>query len=115
VLFDEDVAKQYLLIMKGIGLEINLSKSVCSPTGEVVEFAKKTFLKGENVSSLPWKAFMSQENILGRASLAYSLHNRISYMSDIKIIKKFYITKKEHVQNLYLLSLLKIFSSKSGK
>jgi len=101
--------------MKGIGLEINLSKSVCSPTGQVVEFAKKTFLKGENVSPLPWKAFMSQDNILGRASLAYSLHNRISYMNKVGIIKKFYFTKKANIQNLFLLSLLKIFSSNSGK
>jgi len=53
VIFDKDIAETYLSIMKGIGLEINLSKSVCSPTGDVVEFAKKTMLKGENVSALP--------------------------------------------------------------
>jgi hypothetical protein len=53
VIFDTLVADQYLDIMSNLGVAINLSKSVCSPTGDVVEFAKKTFFKGENVSSLP--------------------------------------------------------------
>jgi len=39
--------------MNEIGVEINLSKSVCSPTGEVIEFAKKTYLNGINCSALP--------------------------------------------------------------
>jgi len=37
---DKDVASQYLLIMSGLGVEINLSKSLQSSTG-VVEFAKR--------------------------------------------------------------------------
>jgi hypothetical protein len=39
--------------MKDLGVEINLSKSVISPKGNVIEFAKKTYLNGINVSSLP--------------------------------------------------------------
>jgi hypothetical protein len=39
--------------MTDLGVAINLSKSVISPTGEVVEFAKKTYLNGINVSTMP--------------------------------------------------------------
>jgi hypothetical protein len=115
VIFDESVATSYLSIMKGLGVEINLSKSVCSPTGNVVEFAKKTMLKGENVSGLPWKAFLSQTSMSGRASLAFSLHNRISHLKSIKSLKAFYPSNKPEITKLYLLILLKVFSSNIGK
>jgi hypothetical protein len=39
--------------MTDLGVAINLSKSVISPNGEVVEFAKKTYLNGINVSTMP--------------------------------------------------------------
>jgi hypothetical protein len=53
VLFDEGVSKAYLETMSLLGVEINLSKSVCSPTGDVIEFAKRTLLRGKDVSALP--------------------------------------------------------------
>jgi hypothetical protein len=53
IIFDDKVASKYLDTMKLLGLEINLSKSVVSPNGKVIEFAKNTYLNGHNVSGLP--------------------------------------------------------------
>jgi hypothetical protein len=43
--------------MKSLGLEINLSKSIISPEGKGLEFAKKTILGGEDVSPIPLKEY----------------------------------------------------------
>jgi ribosomal protein S13 len=53
-IFDEDIALEYLSIMKKLGVGINLSKSVVSST-ECFEFAKVTGLNGHNVSAISWK------------------------------------------------------------
>jgi len=51
VIFDSKVAEQYLLVMKGIGLEINEKKSVVARNA-TFEFAKVTGHKGTDVSAL---------------------------------------------------------------
>lgn len=76
VLFDKEVAKAYLLLMKELGLEINLSKSVICKNGLTFEFAKVTGHNGKDVSALPWKAFISQNSLFGRANIAYALLTR---------------------------------------
>lgn len=45
--------------MREIGVDLNLSKSLLSPTGKVVEFAKRTLYKGVNVSPIPIKELFS--------------------------------------------------------
>lgn len=75
VLFDEDVAMAYLDIMSKLGVEINLSKSVIG-ANETFEFAKVTGHRGKVVSALPWKAFISQNTLMGRANIAFSLLNK---------------------------------------
>jgi hypothetical protein len=72
ILFDDDVAQQYLSIMEGIGVPINTSKSVVA-RNDTVEFAKNTISGGENVSAISWKMYISQNTMMGRASIAYSL------------------------------------------
>jgi len=42
VIFNRDVADEYLVIMSELGCEINLSKSIRSPNRPVFEFAKRT-------------------------------------------------------------------------
>jgi hypothetical protein len=42
VIFDTNLANQYLEVMKQLGLEINLSKSINSSSTPVFEFAKRT-------------------------------------------------------------------------
>lgn len=75
VLFDREVAEQYLLIMKDIGLEINQSKSVISKVN-AFEFAKVTGLNGSDVSALSWKMFISQPTMMGRVNIVHALLRR---------------------------------------
>jgi hypothetical protein len=53
VLFNPQVAHQYLILMKSLGVEINLSKSVVSLNKPIFEFAKVTGFYGKDVSALP--------------------------------------------------------------
>jgi hypothetical protein len=59
VILDTKVAKEYHKIITKIGVECNLAKSIISPKGLGLEFAKRTFFKGENVSPSPFKELYS--------------------------------------------------------
>lgn len=72
ILFDTEVAEQYLAIMAWIGVPINTSKSVVA-SNDTIEFAKNTISGGENISAISWKMYISQNTMMGRASIAYSL------------------------------------------
>lgn len=53
VIYHPKVAKSYHYVLTQLGVECNLAKSIISPKGLALEFAKKTFWKGENVSPIP--------------------------------------------------------------
>jgi hypothetical protein len=53
VIANADVAKQYLRVMKVLGVGIGLHKSLLSGAGVALEFAKRTFYKGVDVSPIP--------------------------------------------------------------
>lgn len=57
VIWNKTVADQYLYIMKGMGVEIGLAKSLLSTSGLALEFAKKTFMDGKDVSPIPLKEY----------------------------------------------------------
>jgi len=59
VIFNHKVAKVYHRIIDSLGVECNLSKSVLSPKGLGLEFAKRTFLNGRDVSPTPLKELAS--------------------------------------------------------
>jgi hypothetical protein len=48
------VAKEYLRVMRVLGVGIGLHKSLISASGSAVEFAKRTFWKGVDVSPVPF-------------------------------------------------------------
>lgn len=52
VIFNGEVASEYLVLMRDLGLEINMSKSVVSKN-KTFEFAKITGHRGHDVSALP--------------------------------------------------------------
>jgi hypothetical protein len=52
VIANKEVAESYLEIMRDIGVEINLSKSLVSSVG-VMEFAKRVWYNGEIFSAIP--------------------------------------------------------------
>lgn len=72
VIFNQEVATQYLEIMDTLGVPINLTKSVIAKNA-TFEFAKVTGHKGHFVSALSWKSFMSQDTMMGRANICFSL------------------------------------------
>lgn len=53
VIYDPKVAKRYHIILSEMGVTCNLSKSILSNKGLGLEFAKRTFYKGSNVSPTP--------------------------------------------------------------
>jgi len=75
ILFDQKVAKEYLVIMDRLGVPINTSKSVCA-NNAVAEFAKVTTLNGKDVSAISWKQFMAGNTLMGRANNAFFLLNK---------------------------------------
>jgi len=55
VIANESVAHEYLKVMREIDVGINLSKSLVSVTGRVMEFAKRTIYNNTDVSAIPIK------------------------------------------------------------
>jgi hypothetical protein len=55
VIWNSTVAREYLRIMKILGVEVGLAKSVLSKKGIGLEFAKRTIIQGHDVSPVPFK------------------------------------------------------------
>lgn len=55
VIWNSKVAKTYLRVLKTLGVEVGLAKSVISKKGIGLEFAKKTFVNGSDLSPIPFK------------------------------------------------------------
>jgi hypothetical protein len=53
VIMGGPVADAYVSIMKGLGVQIGAHKSLVSRDGSALEFAKRTFLRGKDVSAVP--------------------------------------------------------------
>lgn len=53
VIYHPKVAKTYHRVLTGLGVECNLAKSIMSPKGTGLEFAKKTFWRSVDVSPIP--------------------------------------------------------------
>jgi len=58
-IFDKDLADRYLIICRQLGVEINMSKSIVSPSKPVFEFAKRTYNSGVDVSPIPFKSLIN--------------------------------------------------------
>jgi len=75
VLFDPDIAFRYQSFCQQLGVKINLSKSVIAVNRPVLEFAKRTSLKGEDVSALSFKELLSSDSFFGRLAVTTRLIN----------------------------------------
>jgi len=63
VIASDAVASQYRMIMNEIGVDISLAKSLIA-SGKTLEFAKRVYFNGEDVSGLPWNLWsVSQQNV----------------------------------------------------
>jgi hypothetical protein len=65
VIADQEVANAYLQLLRAIGVEVGLHKSLVSKRGTALEFAKRTFYKGTDVSMLPISEFIAAVGNLG--------------------------------------------------
>lgn len=59
------VARSYLSIMGSLGVGVNTSKSLLSPKGTALEFAKRTIFRGTDVSAVAWKEFFAATRNIG--------------------------------------------------
>jgi len=71
VINDSNVKDQYLEILDELGVECGLHKSLLSPNGTALEFAKRTFYKGQDVSPISLTEFYAANG---------SISEMISYM-----------------------------------
>lgn len=79
------VADCYLVLMRDLGLEINLSKSLISSSGSC-EFAKKFYFQGEDVSPIGPKSIL--EFIKApRSAKDILLNNSLVEVSDFAILR----------------------------
>lgn len=68
------VAKEYVALMRSMDVGIGDHKSLISKPGRALEFAKRTFLQGEDVSMVPFSEFVA-----GRLNLSALLELIRSY------------------------------------
>lgn len=68
VIFNSLIAEEYLKIMKILGCEINLDKSINAPNVPVFEFAKRTVLNGHIVSGVSMVQLRAGWNVAGRVA-----------------------------------------------
>jgi hypothetical protein len=65
VIGDAPVMTSYLAILDSLGVECGLHKSLLSPKGHALEFAKRTLFKGTDVSPVPIKEFYAASRHIG--------------------------------------------------
>jgi len=76
IIFNKELAEEYLVVMSDIGVPINMSKSVVSVNKPVVEFVKRVSVNGVDVSPFSWKQFISENFYLGRINTVIALFNK---------------------------------------
>lgn len=85
VIFDTALANTYLAIMKKLGMEINLSKSIVSHDRPVFEFAKRTVIGGNLVSGVTYSQINSCTSLSSRINSVYSWIEK-GYLNNLQTI-----------------------------
>jgi hypothetical protein len=67
VIFNQKVKVSYLKIVNAIGVQCGIAKSLLSPKGIAIEFAKRTFWKGIDISPIPLLEFVAANLTLSDA------------------------------------------------
>lgn len=75
VIGDPKVAAAYLSILKRLGVGVNLTKSILSPKGTCLEFAKRTIYKGMDVSPITLKDIASARSLVPALVQFMKTHN----------------------------------------
>jgi hypothetical protein len=109
VIFDKELADSYLEVVRGIGVEINISKSISSPRLPVFEFAKRTVTGSIHVSGISWLQFISEASMGSRVANIMYFASRGQVRSNsvlMTLLSRFGRFKSVSDLNLPLLSLL---------
>jgi hypothetical protein len=85
VIFDTLLANQYLDVMKHLGLEINLSKSINASDTPVFEFAKRTVRGNDLVSGITYSQVNSNISLSSRINNVYNWI-RLGYLNNLQTI-----------------------------
>lgn len=103
VIASRSVAKQYELLMHRMGVGIGAHKSMVSGSGSTLEFAKRTFHNGVDVSPISFREF-----VVGRQSFAGLLELVRKYSltlgQTMSVLGYGYRAKASASQRLYLIS-----------
>lgn len=83
VIWNKTVADRYLTVLKQLGVEVGLAKSIISIKGEGLEFAKKTILGGDDVSPVPFKEMESAHRTTASAVQFMRQHG----MTDLQLLR----------------------------
>lgn len=109
VIFDRDVAHAYLDIMSELGVGINLAKSVVA-SNRTTEFAKVTSHNGENVSAISWQMFISQNTMMGRVNIAFSLLAKGIVSQSVMRWYRLLVRQGKFKKGNYNISLVALFT-----
>jgi len=106
VIFDPFLAQKYLEVMKMIGMEINLSKSISSPSKATFEFAKRMVVNNKNVSAISFKQFIAERSVGARvANILYFANLGLIRSNSILSILLSRFGKVRDLKDLYVPSL----------
>jgi hypothetical protein len=92
VIFDKDTADQYLVLMKQLGVSINISKSVISDGTKVFEFAKRIVKGSSDLSPIGAKA-----------ALISFLYPDMSSVALVDAVQKSSITQETSLERLCIM------------
>jgi hypothetical protein len=105
IIWNTPVAKKYLTVMKVLGLEVNLSKSIISSKGVGLEFAKRTLINGIDVSPIPFK-----EQDAARRSLpemvSFAVKYKLTFLQVIRFLGYGY--KIDPTKNNRIVKVIKL-------
>jgi hypothetical protein len=78
VIGNRAVAQAYLVLLKELGMPVNLHKSLVSDKGTCLEFAKRTLYKGTDISPVPLKELGAAQG-LATAMVGFGIKYALSF------------------------------------
>jgi hypothetical protein len=109
VIFSKDVADSYKSVLTEIGVKIDPVDSFYSETYHSLEFAKRLFRYGREVSPLPLRLMKQEISLFQLYVLERGMNYRISATSKDERLKRF----SSYV--LYLLKVIPLWSHATGR
>lgn len=85
VIWNKTVASHYLSTLKSLGVKVGLAKSIISKDSIGIEFAKRTIIKGIDVSPVPYKEQTSAHMKLA-ALKTFAAKNSMSHLAILRFL-----------------------------